>query len=61
MRQKKNGTKKYMAMLLLLLLLFCIPTAALAVVEAPESIYVGDYANVLSDETEQYIIEKNHA
>ena len=61
MRQKKNGAKKYMAVLLLLLLLFCIPTAALAVVEAPESIYVGDYANVLSDETEQYIIEKNQA
>ena len=46
---------------LLLILLLCVPSAAFAVVEAPAEIYVGDYANVLSAETEQYIIEQNQA
>jgi uncharacterized protein len=33
--------------------------AAWAVVDAPDSVYVGDYANVLTEETEQYIIAEN--
>ena len=44
---------------LLLFLMLCWPAAAFAVVEAPAEIYVGDYANVLSEETEQYMIEQN--
>lgn len=47
--------------LLGMLLAFCLccPSAAWAVVDAPAQGYVGDYANVLTDETEQYIIEQN--
>ncbi len=41
------------------LLVLLLPCMAMAVVEAPEDIYVGDYANVLTDETEQYIITEN--
>ena len=42
------------------ILLLCIwPCSALAVVEAPETVYVGDYAGVLTDATEQYIIAEN--
>ncbi len=50
--------KKWIAILLLAVMM-CWPTAAFAVVEPPVDIYVGDYANVLSEETEQYIIEQN--
>lgn len=46
---------------ILLLLLLLNPTAALAVVEPTSAGYVNDYANVLSDETEQYIIEQSAA
>ena len=53
MRQKKWIT------ILLLLAMLCWPAAAFAVVDAPANIYVGDYANVLSEETEQYIIAQN--
>ncbi len=53
MKQKKWVTA------LLLVLMLCWSTAAFAVVEPPDDIYVGDYANVLSKETEQYIIEQN--
>lgn len=52
--------KNYMIVLLLWLLLLQ-PTTALAVVEPTNAGYVNDYANVLSDETEQYIVEKNRA
>lgn len=44
--------------LLLLVLLLC-PGTAMAVVDAPTDVYVGDYANVLSEETEQYMIQQN--
>ena len=44
---------------ILLLFLAWWPTAAWAVVDAPSAGYVGDYANVLTDETEQYIIEQS--
>ena len=43
----------------LLLLFLCWPVAAWAVVDAPTAGYVGDYADVLTDETEQYIIEQS--
>ena len=43
----------------LLLLFLCWPVAAWAVVDAPAAGYVGDYADVLTDETEQYIIEQS--
>lgn len=43
----------------LLLVLFCQSTVFAAIVDPPLEVYVGDYANVLTDETEQYIIEKN--
>ena len=36
-------------------------TAAAAVVQPTEARYVADYAQVLSEDTEQYIIEKNQA
>ena len=52
--------KKYVIAILLLLLLLN-PTAALAVIEPTSAGYVNDYANVLSDETEQYIIEQSAA
>ena len=48
--------KKWIAILLLLLM--CWPAAAWAVVEAPPEGYVADYANVLTDETEAYLIER---
>lgn len=41
------------------LFVFLFPIGAMAVVEAPESVYVGDYANVLTEQTEQYIIAQN--
>lgn len=52
--------QKY-AKIFLLCFLICLSTvtAAWAVVEAPLEVYVGDYANVLSEETEQLIIEEN--
>lgn len=49
--------KKWIAILLLLLM--CWPAAAWAVVEAPPEGYVADYANMLTDETEAYLIEKS--
>lgn len=50
--------KKLIAGILLFMML-CWSAPALAVVEAPDAIYVGDYANVLSEDTERYIIEQN--
>ncbi len=52
--------KKWIA-ILLVLFMFCGSVPAFAVVTAPDEIYVGDYANVLSEETEQYIIQQNQA
>lgn len=51
--------KTWIAAALLMILILCWPAAAFAVVEAPAEIYVGDYAGVLSEETEQYIISQN--
>ena len=52
--------QKYSRVLFLCLLL-CLTTAtaAWAIVEPPPEVYVGDYADVLSAETEQLIIEEN--
>lgn len=46
---------------LLVTVLFCLSLTqpALAVVEKPADVYVGDYAVVLSAETKQYIIDAN--
>lgn len=48
--------------IIILVLSICLSFTALAstdVVEPTEQFYVADYANVLSSETEEYIIEKN--
>ena len=57
----KNNRKPVLWVAFILILFLSVPTAAFAVVEAPAEIYVGDYANVLSEETERYIIEQNQA
>lgn len=49
-------------LILLLAISMCLSVTALAstdVVEPTEAFYVADYANVLSDETEDYIISRN--
>ncbi|MBQ5652923.1 MAG: TPM domain-containing protein, partial [Peptococcaceae bacterium] len=57
----KNNRKPVLWVAFILILFLSAPMAAFAVVEAPAEIYVGDYANVLSEETERYIIEQNQA
>ena len=58
MQDKGKNMKTYKWLLGAVVLLFlCWPFMAWAVVDAPDAGYVGDYANVLSDETEQYIID----
>ncbi|MBQ1187664.1 MAG: hypothetical protein IIX62_01115 [Peptococcaceae bacterium] len=52
----KNNRKPVLWVAFILILFLSAPMAAFAVVEAPAEIYVGDYANVLSEETERYII-----
>lgn len=61
MKLNKHNRKRcsFWMIALLVLLLSLLPCSVWAVVDAPEAIYVGDYANVLSDETEQYIIAEN--
>lgn len=60
MQDKGKNMKTYKWLLGAVVLLFlCWPFMAWAVVDAPDAGYVGDYANVLSDETEQYIIEQS--
>jgi len=56
MRQRRSAG----AMLICLLMVY-IPVIALAggVVEPTEDFYVADYANVLDDQTEDYIIAQN--
>lgn len=56
---KGKQNQKLYSCLLIALLILLLPCSAWAVVDAPESIYVGDYANVLTEETEQYIITEN--
>ena len=61
MKFVKNKSNKVIAAVLLAVcfsLFFCCGSAW-AVVDAPDSVYVGDYANVLTEETEQYIIAEN--
>ena len=57
MRQK-NTLRRLAALLLSLLLL---AGTALAVVDPPENTYVGNYAGVLSGDTEDYLIRQNEA
>ncbi len=47
------------AMLLCVVLLLAGFASAIEVVDPTEAFYVADYANVLSDETENYIVTKN--
>ena len=47
------------ALLCALLCMALLTAPALAVVQAPENTYVGDYAGVLSDATEDYIMTQN--
>ena len=54
---KLNNKKRIFVICILLLCMW--PCSALAVVDAPETVYVGDYAGVLTDATEQYIIAEN--
>ena len=61
MKFVKNKSNKVIAAVLLAVcfsVFFCCGSAW-AVVDAPDSVYVGDYANVLTEETEQYIIAEN--
>jgi hypothetical protein len=61
MKFVENKSNKVIAAVLLAVcfsLFFCCGSAW-AVVDAPDSVYVGDYANVLTEETEQYIIAEN--
>ena len=51
--------KRILSLVLCLCLLFCLSSAAYAVVDQSESFYVADYANVLSEDTEQTVIERN--
>ena len=52
-------TTRLAAMLLCAALLLAGLASAIEVVDPTEAFYVADYANVLSDETENYIITKN--
>ena len=58
MVQNVMGIKKLLIVICMLLVLG-LPGAAFAVVDAPVDVYVGDYANVLTERTEQYIIAEN--
>lgn len=51
--------KKLLSGLMALAMTALLAVPALAIVDAPANTYVGDYANVLSDETEQHIIDQN--
>lgn len=52
-------TTKLAALLLCAVLLLTGVTSAIEVVDPTEVFYVADYANVLSEETESYIVSKN--
>ncbi|MEA4955782.1 MAG: TPM domain-containing protein [Pseudoflavonifractor sp.] len=51
--------KKFLTALTALALGVLLAAPAFAIVDAPANTYVGDYANVLSAETEQHIIDQN--
>lgn len=51
--------KKFLTALTALALGVLLAAPAFAIVDAPANTYVGDYANVLSAETEQHIIDRN--
>ena len=52
-------TTRLAAMLLCAMLLLAGFASAIEVVDPTEVFYVADYANVLSEETESYIVSKN--
>ena len=56
MKQKRFFTALLLAMIIVMAA--AVPAAA-AIPEVSESFYVADYADVISDETEAYIVEKN--
>ena len=45
--------------LLVMIIFMAAPTAFAGIPEKSQSFYVADYANVISQETENYIVEKN--
>lgn len=51
--------KHFHSVLLAFLLALTMPFSAFAIVDAPANTYVGDYAEVLEADTEQYIIDQN--
>lgn len=55
----KKHSKLLTTLLALILVLAGISSAYAAIPEPSEGFYVADYADVITDETEQYIIEKN--
>ena len=52
--------KKYIYYLIIFLF-FLIPSSCLAIVEPTNEFYVNDYANILSQETEEYILQRSLA
>ena len=51
--------KHFHSVLLAFLLALTMPFSAFAIVDAPANTYVGDYAEVLEADTEQYMIDQN--
>ena len=58
-RRRKRPTVGVLAGLLALLVLLAVPAAALTVPEPSELFYVADYANVLENDTIDYMVERN--
>ena len=50
--------KHFHSVLLAFLLALTMPFSAFAIVDAPANTYVGDYAEVLEADTEQYMIDR---
>ena len=57
----KHSIKRVFSVLVAMLILLLSTTSALAIPEPTEDFYVADYAEVLSDTTENMIISKNKA
>ena len=53
-----NRIKKYLILLLLFISIGCFSNVK-ALVNPTSEFYVNDYANILSEETEKYIIDKS--